>query len=254
MTEKEYIESIKLELTGGILTLELTDEQLRSILKLSLQEVQRYIDTTEFITVPYASCIDINKEITTTPEGEDTPRTPYKKIGSVTKVYRVEGYTGDTAAGREQTVLDPMYAQTWMAFTNGGTMYNLNDYFLNFAAYNTMLQLRNTTSTDMAFKQDHQKGLLYINAGFDKPAAVTIEYVPVFENVEDIKSNYWTDILRRMFLARTKVILGRIRTRYTANSSLWQQDGETILAEGQEELKNLEEILRVNSQIIYPID
>ena len=238
MTEKEYIESIKLELTGGILTLELTDEQLKKVLYISLQEVQRFIDTTEFMTVPYASCIDISNT----------------KISSVSRVYRVEGYVGDTETGAQHSVMDPMYVQTWMAFTNGGTMYNLNDYILNYAAYNTMLQIRNTTSTDMVFKQDHQKGKLYVNSGFDKPSAITIEYVPVFNNVEDVKSNYWIDILRRMFLARTKIILGRIRTRYKTSSSLWEQDGETILAEGQKELDNLEEILKVNSQIIYPID
>jgi hypothetical protein len=172
----------------------------------------------------------------------------------IVKVFRVEGYVGDTAGGHQQTVMDPMYAQTWMAFTNGGTMYNLNDYLLNFAAYNTMLQVRNTTTTDMAFRQDHAEHKLYINSGFDKPEAVTIEYVPIIKNVEDISSDYWIDILQRLALARTKVILGRIRTRYKANSSLWEQDGDTMLAEGQEELKDLQEKLRTNSQIIYPID
>lgn len=238
MTVRDYIENIKLEITGGILSLEIPDETLEKILARTLQEVQRFIDTTEFMTVPYASCIDISNT----------------KISSVTKVYRVEGYVGDTEVGTQQTILDPMYVQTWMAFTNGGTMYNLQDYVLNYAAYNTMLQMRNTTSTDMAFKQDHQKGKLYINSGFDRPTAVTIEYVPKFESVEDIKSDYWIDIIQRLSIARTKVILGRIRTRYKANSSLWEQDGETLLAEGQEELKDLQEKLRVNSQIVYPID
>lgn len=238
MTVREYIENIKLEITGGILTLEIPDETLEKVLARTLQEVQRFIDTTEFITVPYASCIDISNT----------------EISSVTKVYRVEGYVGDTEAGQQQTILDPMYVQTWMAFTNGGTMYNLQDYVLNYTAYNTMLQMRNTTSTDMAFKQDHQKGKLYINSGFDRPTAVTIEYVPKFKSVEDIKSDYWIDVIQRLAIARTKIILGRIRTRYKANSSLWEQDGETLLAEGKAELDDLQEKLRVNSQIVYPID
>ena len=238
MKEQEFIENIKLELTGGILTLELPDETLKKVLDRTLQEVQRFIDVTEFMTIPYASCIDISNT----------------KISSVSRVYRVEGYVGDTETGAPWEIMDPMYVQTWMAFTNGGTMYNLNDYVLNYAAYNTMLQMRNVTTTDIAFKQDHQAGKLYINSGFDRPTAITIEYIPVFESVEDIHSNYWIDIIQRLAIARTKVILGRIRTRYKASSSLWEQDGETMLAEGQEELKNLQEILRTNSQIIYPID
>ena len=238
MTEQEIIDNIKLELTGGVLTLEIPDETLKKVIDRTLQEIQRYIDTTEIMTVPFSNCINLNGS----------------PVSSVTKVYRVEGYVGDTAGGHQQSLMDPMYAQTWMAFTNGGTMYNLNDYLLNFAAYNTMLQIRNTTSTDMSFKQDHQAGKLYINTGFDKPLAVTIEYVPIFKSVEQIKSDYWLDVIQRLALARTKVILGRIRTRYKANSSLWEQDGETMLAEGQEELKDLQEKLRINSQIIYPID
>ena len=238
MTEQEYIENIKLELTGGILALEIPDETLSKILKRTLQEVQRFIDSTEFITVPYASCIDISNS----------------KISSVSRVFRVQGYTGDTELGMTTTVMDPMYVQTWMAFTNGGTMYNFNDYVLNYAAYNTLLQMRNTTSTDMAFKQDHQAGKLYINAAFDKPVAVTIEYVPVFSSVEEVKSDYWIDIIQRLAIAQTKVILGRIRTKYKSSSTLWTLDGETLLAEGQEELKDIREKLRVNSQIIYPID
>ena len=238
MTEQEYIENIKLELTGGILALEIPDETLSKILKRTLQEVQRFIDSTEFITVPYASCIDISNS----------------KISSVSRVFRVQGYTGDTELGMTTTVMDPMYVQTWMAFTNGGTMYNFNDYVLNYAAYNTLLQMRNTTSTDMAFKQDHQAGKLYINAAFDKPVAVTIEYVPVFSSVEEVKSDYWIDIIQRLAIAQTKVILGRIRTKYKSSSTLWTLDGETLLAEGQEELKDIREKLGVNSQIIYPID
>ena len=238
MTEQEYIENIKLELTGGILALEIPDETLSKILKRTLQEVQRFIDSTEFVTVPYASCIDISNS----------------KISSVSRVFRVQGYTGDTELGMTTTVMDPMYVQTWMAFTNGGTMYNFNDYVLNYAAYNTLLQMRNTTSTDLAFKQDHQAGKLYINTAFDKPVAITIEYVPVFNSVEDVKSDYWIDIIQRLAIAQTKVILGRIRTKYKSSSTLWTLDGETLLAEGQEELKDIREKLRVNSQIIYPID
>ena len=238
MTEEEYIENIKLVLTGGILELEIPDETLSKVLKRSLQIIQRYIDTTELMTVPFARCIDISNS----------------EISSVSRVFRVEGYTGDNEIGMGQTIMDPMYVQTWMAFTNGGTMYNLNDYVLNYMSYNTLLQMRNNTSTDMAFKQDHQAGKLYINTGYDVPNYVTIEYVPVFKSVEQIKSNYWIDMLQKLSIAETKIILGRIRTRYTANGSLWQQDGETILAEGVEEEKNILEILTTNSQIVYPID
>ena len=61
-------------------------------------------------------------------------------------------------------------------------------------------------------------------------------------------------ILMRLSIALTKVTLGRIRTRYTQSNALWTQDGDTILAEGREELTNLREALLANSELCYPID
>ena len=57
-----------------------------------------------------------------------------------------------------------------------------------------------------------------------------------------------------MSTALVKKVLGRIRTRYTQSNALWTQDGERLLEEGDTELKELREVLRVNSQMIYPID
>lgn len=251
MTLEEYIRNIKLELTGGVLALEIPDETLKQVIQKTLQEIQRFIDVTEFITVPFASCIDYKKyNESVLPEGNK-----FKKISSVSRIYRTEGLNGDSAvSGMGQSVIDPMYVQSWMAFTNGGTMYNLNDYVLNYLSYNTLMQMRNTTSTDLSFKQDQQAGKLYINSGFDRPNMITIEYIPKFEDVSEIESDYWVDLIQRLAIAQTKVILGRIRSRYKQTNALWEQDGETMLAEGQEELKTLRELLRVNSQMIYPID
>ncbi len=49
-----------------------------------------------------------------------------------------------------------------MAFT-GGTPYNLKNYIYNYASYSTLLQMRNTTSTDLAYKEDKRAEKLYIN-------------------------------------------------------------------------------------------
>lgn len=238
MTKQEYVDAIKLELTGGLLDLEIPDDTLSKIVDRALVEVQKYIDSTELMTVPYASCIDLT----------DAP------ISSIFRVYRTQGLTGDTEEGYTTGMIDPMYVQTWMAFTNGGTMYNLNDYLLNYMSYNTLLQMRNTTSTDLAWKQDHQAGKLYVNKGFDNPTSITIEYVPIYKDVSQIKSDYWVDILLRLSVAMTKQILGRIRTRFTTSSQLWNMDGDKMLEEGNKELEELRERLRSNSQIILPID
>ncbi len=83
---------------------------------------------------------------------------------------------------------------------------------------------------------------------------ITIQYIPKISSVEQIKSDYWIDILIKMSVALTKVVLGRIRTRFSQSNALWAQDGDKLLDEGNTELKELREILRNNSNLIYGID
>lgn len=238
MTLTDYIDYIKLELTGGVLELELTDEMIGKIVNSALKELQRYIDETKFITVPFASCIDMKGF----------------KCSSITHIYRTEGYAGDATSGMTGSDVDPAYAQMWMMFSGGSSMYNLNQYVMNYLSYNTLLQMKNTLSTDLAFKYNKIEEKLYINSAFDSPKSITIEYIPIFENVEQITSDYWIDILKKLSCALVKRILGRIRTRYTSSSSLWQQDGNTLLEEGNTEINNIRETLRVNDSTFYPVD
>jgi len=118
----------------------------------------------------------------------------------------------------------------------------------------SMTSIRNTMSTDLSYKEDRHNNKLYINGNMSKPRAITIEYVPKITCVETIKSDYWIDILIRLSVALTKIVLGRIRTRFSQSNALWGMDGEKLLEEGNTELKELREILRANSQLIYPID
>ena len=49
---------------------------------------------------------------------------------------------------------------------------------------------------------------------------VTIEYVPKLRSPEDIKSDYWIDVLIKLSIALTKQVLGRIRTRFSQSNAL----------------------------------
>ena len=239
MKIEEILDEIKIELTGYVLDMEITDETLVSIVKKALRELERFWDETTMLTVPFASCIDL--------EGEFFK----EKVSSIVKVYRTEGL-GDS--GGISVMNDPVQMAQFAIFSNGGTIYNLNDYILNYASYVTINQMRNTMSTDMAFKEDRHNKKLYINRAMSAPNMVTIEYIPKLNSVEDIQSDYWKDILIKYCIALTKVVLGRIRTRFNQSNALWTQDGDKILEEGNTELKELREILRLNSNMIYLID
>ena len=231
-TREDYIDYIKLQVTGGLLELEIDDATIGKFVDAALAELRRYIDQTNLITVPFSKCIDL-KDF---------------NHSAIVHVYRTEGFNGDTTDIHGASGVDPMYAQQWMAFSSGGMSYKLN-----YLAYSTLNQMRNTTSTDLAFKEDKSADKLYINC-IESPKYITIEYIPVFTDVTQITSDYWIDILKRLSLGMTKVALGRIRTRFTQSNALWTQDGETMLQEGNEELKELREVLRVNSTYFFPRD
>ena len=86
------------------------------------------------------------------------------------------------------------------------------------------------------------------------PGRVVIEYIPIYKDVEDIKDEYWLDYLKRMSLAKAKVILGRLRTYAKQSNALVSLDGDTILAEGNNELQALREELESNNDYFWPVD
>ena len=240
MKLEDLLDEIKLELTGYVLEMEITDETLVSVVKKSLRELERFWDETTMITIPFASCINLDGEFFK------------EKVSSIVKVYRTEGF-GDSDGGIS-VANDPLQMAQFAIFSNGGTMYNLQDYVMNYASWMTMYQIKNTMSTDLSFKEDRHNKKLYINNAMSTPSFITVEYIPKLCTVEDIRSDYWIDILIKYCVALTKIVLGRIRTRFSQTNALWTQDGEKLLEEGNTELKELRELLRLNSNMIYLID
>lgn len=234
-----YIDEIKLQLTGDVLDLEIEDSTIAKILNAALREIQRYIDSTKLVTLPYKPCMDLTD----------------CHVSSVSRVFRTEGYNvadSDIQNGPD-AYADPMYMGMWQMMSGYGNTYNLNDWIHNFSAWNTSLQIRNTLSTDLAFKFDKQSNKLYINCAFDKPDKITLEYVPIFQDVSEIKSDFWIDMLTKVALAMTKIIIGRIRKKFSQSNALWTLDTD-ILQEGLDELNNLREQMRTSTQLTYGID
>lgn len=231
-------DEVKLKLTGGVLDLEINDETLDKVINAAFREVQRYINTTTVVKMEYNSCLDLSE----------------MKVSTVVDVYRTEGYmSGD--ADTSKSTIDPMYVAQWQLMAGiSGNGLNVRDFGLNYAAWNTALQVKNTMSTDLNFIYDKSTNYLYINCAFDKPKYIAVRYIPRFDNVQEVTSDYWIDIIIRMAVALTKITLGRIRNRYTQSNALWVQDGEKLLDEGNTELSELRQYLQDNNLLIYPKD
>ena len=238
MQMSAYTDEIKLALTGGVLDLELDDAALQKIVNSALREIQRYICSTKIITLPYQKCIDLK---------------PYNP-NAITNVYRARADASTSNSEYDYSGVDPVQVGLWQLTSNTGNMYNFTDYVSRFASWSTMQQIGNTLSTDLAYYYEDDTKQLYINTSLDQGSAVTIEYVPRFDSVDQIKSDYWIDVLMRMSKAIAKITVGRIRSKYTQTNALWQNDGANILAEGTAELEELRTQLKHDTQLIFPID
>lgn len=236
MKMQSYVDEIKLHVTGGLLDLEIPDTTIQQIVNSAMRELQRYICSTTLVTIPYQKSLDMKQY----------------NPNSISRVYRAVG--AGLSATNQGDYSDPMQASLFQIASGYGNLYNLNDFTYNYASWNTLQQIRNTISTDLDFFYDDDKQLLYINTNLSQGESVTIEFVPRYENVEDIKSDFWIDVLMRLSKALTKVTLGRIRGRYTQTNALWTSDAETMLQEGNSELTELRAYLQQNTNLIYPKD
>jgi len=256
MTEEEVREEVTLKLTGRLLELELEPNTLTKIIRSSLRELQRYITETKFITIPYRKCIELNNPEHT--KGEQL------YVSNVYQVYRTAGFgvndgtqtTQDGVVIQSQSItssgaMDPLQASQWQLMSGMGNLSGFQDYSYNYMAWNALSQIRNTISTDLAFIFDRNSQKLYINVSSSMPNEITVQYIPKYQNVNEITSDYWIDVLIRMVVANTKIIAGRVRSRYTQSNAIWSQDGERILQEGLGELDQLRQTLESNTALFY---
>ena len=142
----------------------------------------------------------------------------------------------------------------WQILSRNGNISNIGDYALNFASWSTIQQIENTTSTDLAFYYDKLNQKLYVNINSNFPTSITVLYVPRFDDVSQITSDFWTDMLIRLAVANSKCIVGRVRTKFKQSNALWTMDGDSLIAEGTEELKQLRQELKDSTQLVYGID
>ena len=168
-------DEITLKLTGDIVEL---GQTLTKVINSAFRELQRYIDTVALVTVPYQKCIDMKEY----------------KVNSVARVYRAQGYM-TTDNSQPGASVDPMYASQWQLLYGMGNINKMQDYAYNYASWNTLLQIRNTTSTDLAFRYDRHDEKLYINISTNIPNKITIEYIPQLQDVSEIVSDFGMSIM-----------------------------------------------------------
>lgn len=234
MTLAEYTDEIMFSL-GGIgdnsVEIEIGESGIVRCINRAFREIKQYVTTPAYMTLPFGAR---ENGIGCTINLKD------KNVYSVVNVMRPDSYNS-----LSMNTLDVFGLNlTYSAITN---MEAYADRMLR-------LQQLNTISTDLDFIWDaHTKELsVTMNPPFTN--AITIQYIPDYKDVEEITEVFWMDKILRLATAYAKQAIGRIRSKYTLNSSAYSLDGEAMLQEANTEIQEIRTFLETNDDLVFPID
>lgn len=227
MTTEQYVNDILFSLGDPIVEVEIKD-YIPKIVDMAFREIKHYISDTRTMTIPFAEKTHL----------EDPKKYPIDSI-----VYIMRGQSQMTDADLQ----DVMYMMLNRTSLETSTLTNYSVALLT-------QQAKNTLATDLDFHWDKDNRDLYVYANYPKPQSITIVYIPEYNVIEDIKEPFWENLLKRLALALSKQMLGRVRSKYKLNSATYELDGDTLLSEAQSELAEIRQYLDENNDLLLPID
>ncbi len=225
MTMEEIVDQVSFML-GLPANNNVEDLDIQKAVLIAFRELKRYIKTPVEKTVPFSTRLDLVKlDIHTTVVLN--VQAAYPRIGLTLSsidsgnVFQVAAAVNNYSAVGNTTSLniDPIMSEIAMA------------------------QVRNSIATDFQWDYDVDNQVIYCTHRDPRPAAVTIRYVPDYQDVSEIKSNTWIDYLIRMSEANMKKALGRSRSKYKVSGSNVELDGDVLLQEANTELEAIRQEL-----------
>lgn len=235
MTMDEIVDQVSFML-GIPANSNVEDLDVRKAVFIAFREAKRYMRTPTFKTVPYARRVDLEKNGI--------------KAVQVRSVYPAQPKMGLNLSNVESGNVFQLAAAV-----NAGAMLNSTtgnlDPIINQVA---MAQASNVLATDWQWTFDQPNQALYITCKAPRPGQVTIEYVPDFQDVSEVKSLAWQDIIVQLSEAYMKLALGRSRSKYTIEGSNVSLDGETLLSEANAQLESLRERMESKSNRLVALD
>lgn len=219
MTMQEIVEQVSFML-GLPANENIEDLQPEKAVLIAFRELKRYMKTPVEKTVPFSTRIDLIAN------GIDTV-----KVLRVLPAYPRIGLTMSSIdSGNVFQVAASVNVYSAIGQTSS---INIDPIMTEMA----MAQVRNTISTDFTWKYDQDNQVVYCTHRDPRPVCLTIQYVPDYKDVSEIKSNTWIDYLVRMSEANMKIALGRTRSKYKIEGSNVSLDGDVLLQEAHTELE-----------------
>lgn len=207
--------------------------QIERAVLIAFRELKRYIKTPVEKTVPFATRINLSEV------GIHT-----LKVLNVQAAYPRIGLTMSSIdSGNVFQVAAAVNVYSGIGNTSS---INIDPIMSEMA----MAQVRNVISTDFQWDYDSSNDVVYVTHRDPRPAAVTIRYVPDYQDVSEIKNNTWIDYLVRLSEAHMKRALGRARSKYKITGSNVELDGDLLLNEAEADLTKIREELDAKKNLM----
>lgn len=200
--------------------------QIEKAVMIAFKELKRYIKTPVEKTIPFQTRMVLKEnEIFT------------KKVLDVIPAYPRIGLTMSSIdSGNAFQVAASVNVYSAIGNT---TAINI-DPIMSEAA---MAQVRNTLSTDFQWNYDYSNDVIYCSHRDPRPVAVTVRYVPDYQDVSELNNNTWENYLIRLSEAYMKLSLGRTRSKYKIAGSNVELDGDVLLNEANAALESIRQEL-----------
>ena len=230
MTLGEYVDDITLMLGGTCVDLEIQKDIPKCVNK-AFREIKQYVTTPAYITVPFGA--NVLGQGTTIDLSD-------KNIYNVICVMRPNSYNSLSMNTLDVFGLNQVYS----------SLQNMEAY----ANRMLLLQQLNTISTDLDFVWDYHTKKLSVTMNPPYTNMITIQYIPDYKDVEEITEPFWVDKILQLATAYAKLVIGRIRSKFTLNSSQYSLDGEALVQEANQEIQEIRTFLQTNVDLSFTLD
>ena len=200
--------------------------QVERAVLIAFKELKRYMKTPVEMTVPFATRIKLS----------DVGIHTLKVLNVQAAVPRIGLTMSSIDSGNVFQVAASVNVYSGIGNTSS---INIDPIMTEMA----MAQVRNAISTDFQWDYDSSNDVVYCTHRDPRPAAVTIRYVPDFQDVSEINNNTWLNYLIQLSEAYMKRALGRTRSKYKITGSNVELDGDTLLQEADADLIRIREEL-----------
>lgn len=238
MVYAEYMDRIKRSLGWPVLEIELPDKDIEELIKNAFFELKPYIDTPFFKTFTISGS-------TLNLKGEN--------VKAILYVMRGKYNTVSAQMNSDALLFNPLNTLlTQYTNINGG--YSTQTLMSGYTTNLLYQQIRNTLNQDLDYHYDPNTEILYLYQQVPTSSEITLVYNKVLKDIKEIQDDYWVNHMLKLSMAYVKLVIGRIRSKYTPVSAPYELDGDTLVQEAQQELQEIRQFLRDNDNLFIPLD